>query len=228
MVTISAGPFTYTGSAITPATVSVTGAGLSQRPTASYADNVNAGTATASYSFAGDANHTSSSDSQNFSIGKATPTATLAVNNSPQTYNGSVKAATVAISSSSPAGGSVAKILTGGAASQTAAGSYAVTADYVPADTANYNTLSGLSAGNFVIAKATSGSISTVALQLNGDVRVVAFALPGRTYTLETSADLLAWSSVANNITAPPSGVINYLDTTAGGASPRFYRLVLN
>src|SRR2546426_8976746 len=56
-VTIIGGPFTYTGSAQMPATVSVTGAGLSLSPDADYANNVNAGTATASYTFAGDDNH---------------------------------------------------------------------------------------------------------------------------------------------------------------------------
>ena len=58
MVTIVGGPFTYTGAAHTPATVAVTGAGgLSLTPTANYANNVNAGTATASYTYAGDDNH---------------------------------------------------------------------------------------------------------------------------------------------------------------------------
>ena len=46
-------------------------------------------------------------------------------------------------------------MLTGGAATKTTAGTYAVTADFVPTDTTNYNTLTGLSAGNFVISKAT-------------------------------------------------------------------------
>ena len=41
-VTINGGPFTYTGSAITPATVTVTGAGgLDLTPAASYANNIN-------------------------------------------------------------------------------------------------------------------------------------------------------------------------------------------
>ena len=87
-------------------------------------------------------------------IDKATPTATLAVNNSPQTYTGSGLAATVAVTASSVPG-AVANILTGGAATQTTAGTYAVTADFVPTDTTNYNSLTGLSAGNFVIDKAT-------------------------------------------------------------------------
>jgi hypothetical protein len=44
----------------------------------------------------------------------------------------------VAISVSSVPG-AVTNILTGGAASKTNAGTYAVTADFVPTDTANYN-----------------------------------------------------------------------------------------
>ena len=89
-----------------------------------------------------------------FVIDKATPTATLAVNNSPVTYDGTAKAATVAITVSSVPG-AVANTLTGGAATQTGAGTYAVTADFVPTDTANYNSLLAQAAGNFVIDKAT-------------------------------------------------------------------------
>ena len=83
-------------------------------------------------------------------INKATPTATLAVNNSPVTYDGTPKAATVGVTASSVPG-SAQNILTGGAATQTAAGTYAVTANFVPTDTTNYNTLTALSAGNFII-----------------------------------------------------------------------------
>jgi hypothetical protein len=52
----------------------VTGASLSLSPTANYANNTNAGTATASYTYAGDANHEGSSDSKNFEITKANAT----------------------------------------------------------------------------------------------------------------------------------------------------------
>jgi hypothetical protein len=90
----------------------------------------------------------------NFVIQKATPIATLVVTNSPVTYNGSPYSAQVGINTSSTAG-SVANVLTGGAASQTNAGTYAVTADFVPNDTSNYNSVTGLAAGNFVIGKAT-------------------------------------------------------------------------
>jgi hypothetical protein len=47
-------------------------------PTPTYANNTNSGQATASYSYGGDANHTGSSDSKNFTIDKATLTVTPA------------------------------------------------------------------------------------------------------------------------------------------------------
>ncbi|MCL6261771.1 hypothetical protein M3O96_21950, partial [Aquiflexum sp. TKW24L] len=88
-MTINGGPFTYTGSAIEPATVSVTGAGgLNLTPTADYVNNVNAGTATASYSYLGDANYLPSNDSKDFTIGKATTTTVVTINGGPFTYTG--------------------------------------------------------------------------------------------------------------------------------------------
>ena len=54
--------------------MTVTGAGgLSLTPTATYANNINAGTATASYTYAGDANHSGSSDCENFTIDARRP-----------------------------------------------------------------------------------------------------------------------------------------------------------
>lgn len=98
-------------------------------------------------------NYTLTQPTLSANINKATPTATLVVTNSPVTYNGSPQAATVGVFTSSVPG-AAANILTGGAATQTNAGTYAVSADFVPTDSANYNTLTGLSAGNFTINKA--------------------------------------------------------------------------
>ena len=89
---------------------------------------------------------TSTSVAQNQVVTKATPT--LSVTNSPVTYDGAGKSATVTGS----VAGTASNILTGGAATQTNAGTYAVTANFTPTDTANYNTLTGASAGNFVIS----------------------------------------------------------------------------
>ncbi|RNI29118.1 MBG domain-containing protein [Rufibacter latericius] len=89
-VTVPAGPFTYTGKAQTPATVKVTGAGnLELTPTATYGNNINAGTATASYTFAGDDNHTGSEDSKSFIIEKASSETIVNINGGPFTYTGS-------------------------------------------------------------------------------------------------------------------------------------------
>ena len=92
-VTCLAGPFVYNGSAQEPCTYTVSGANLSIPSTAvpslGYSDNVHAGTATASYAYAGDANHTGSSDSESFTIDKADTTTTVVCGAGPFVYNGS-------------------------------------------------------------------------------------------------------------------------------------------
>jgi hypothetical protein len=100
IVTIAGGPFIYDGTAQAPATVTVNGVGgLSLTPEAVYANNVNAGTATASYSFAGDENHFGSSDSQTFQIGKAESTTVVTIVGGPFTYDGTAQTpATVTVS----------------------------------------------------------------------------------------------------------------------------------
>jgi len=68
----------YNGSAQTPCSASVTGAGgLSETLSVAYANNTNAGTASASAAYAGDANHSGSSDSKTFEISKASSTTTV-------------------------------------------------------------------------------------------------------------------------------------------------------
>jgi DNA/RNA endonuclease G (NUC1) len=78
---------TYTGAALTPCSVAVTGANLNLTPGASYANNTNVGTATASYTFAGDSNHDGSSDSKTFAITRASTTTTVTCPPS-ETYTG--------------------------------------------------------------------------------------------------------------------------------------------
>ncbi|MEZ4663486.1 MAG: MBG domain-containing protein [Caldilineaceae bacterium] len=155
-VTCSGGPFPGTGTAIQPCTATVTGSGLNQSLPVTYLNNVNAGTATASASYPGSANYLPSSDSKTFVIGKATPT--LTVTNSPVTFSGAAQAASV--SGSAP--GTVSAIKYNGSATvPTAAGAYAVTADFTPTDTTNFNSLSAAAAGTFVINKATTTTTVT-------------------------------------------------------------------
>ncbi|HEX6731591.1 MAG TPA: MBG domain-containing protein, partial [Pyrinomonadaceae bacterium] len=85
-VTCAAGSV-YTGSPIEPCTYTVTGneagnpvlVAATAVPSGNYANNINAGvnTASASFTFTGDANHNGSSDSETFSIDKAGSTTTV-------------------------------------------------------------------------------------------------------------------------------------------------------
>src|SRR5262249_51154708 len=69
---------TFDGSAQTPCSARVTGAdGLDEGVAVSYENNVHAGTATATASYAGSAEYLPSSDSATFTIAKAPTTLTL-------------------------------------------------------------------------------------------------------------------------------------------------------
>ncbi|MFC7595414.1 hypothetical protein ACFQU3_08880, partial [Terrabacter sp. GCM10028922] len=81
---------TYTGSAAEPCSARVTGAGGldSPIPSVGYTDNINAGTATASASFAGDSTHEASTGSKNFAIAKAPVSVSVTCSVTTVTYNG--------------------------------------------------------------------------------------------------------------------------------------------
>jgi Bacterial Ig-like domain (group 3)/Galactose oxidase, central domain len=186
----------------------------------STATIVSAGTCSLTADQAGNGNYEAAPQvGANVVINKATPTATLAVSNSPQTYSGSPQAATVAISTSSVPG-AVANILTGGAATQTAAGIYAVTADFVPNDTTNYNTLIGLSAGNFVILKATPTAtlaVSNSPQTYNGSpkaatVSITTSSVPGSVANILTGGAATKTNAGTYAVTADfvPNDTTNY------------------
>ena len=65
---------TYTGLALEPCSATVTGPNLSGAVVVTYANNINAGLATANATYAESANHLGSSDSENFTIDKAATT----------------------------------------------------------------------------------------------------------------------------------------------------------
>jgi hypothetical protein len=144
---------------------------------------------------------------------------TLAVNNSPAAYDGTAKSATVTISASSTPG-SVANILTGGAASQTAADTYAVTADFVPTNT-NYNTLTAQSAGNFVVSKATP-SVTTwpTASAITSGQALSASALTGGNasvaggFAFESPDTIPPVGTHAEAVIFTPTNAANYLTVT--------------
>ena len=88
-VTCTGGPFGYTGSAQTPCSATVTGAGgLNQAVLVTYSNNVSAGTATANASFAENTNYLASSDFENFTIGLAE--LTISAEDQSKTYGDTV------------------------------------------------------------------------------------------------------------------------------------------
>jgi len=96
----------------------------------------------------------------NDNVPKINPT--LSVTNSPVTYNGSAQSATVTGS----VAGTVSNIKYNDGSTTTSTpptntGTYAVTADFTPTDTTTYNSLTGASAGNFIISKAASTTTVT-------------------------------------------------------------------
>ncbi|HEY6838084.1 MAG TPA: Ig-like domain repeat protein, partial [Geobacteraceae bacterium] len=136
---------------------------------------LSAGSHTVTAVYSGDATYASStSPGASQTVNKATPT--LSVTNSPVTYDGTAKSANV----NGSVAGTVSNILTGGAASQTNAGTYAVTANFTPTDTTNYTTLTGASAGNFVISQAMpTASITNSPVVYNGSAQTATVACTG-------------------------------------------------
>jgi hypothetical protein len=162
-LTASGGPYTYDGESHT-ATVTASVAGtVSNIKYNGTGTAVNAGTYTITADFTPtDTTHYKSlsgaAATGSLVIDKATPT--LAATGGPFTYDGVTHAAAVTGS----VAGTVSDVQYGGAATATAAGSYAVTADFAPTDSTNYNSLNDASAGTLVINKAaltvTAGDIS--------------------------------------------------------------------
>jgi hypothetical protein len=157
--------FTYDATAH-PATVSATGVGgLNLTPDPVYSCghtpiNVADSGCTASYSFAGDANHNPSSDSKTYTINKAT--SLVNVSGGPFTFDGSAHAATITVSGVggvSVSGGS-AITYNGIATAPTNAGTYAVSVSFTSAE-GNYDNASG--SGSILINKANSTTVVSVA-----------------------------------------------------------------
>ncbi|MCU0250441.1 MAG: hypothetical protein MUE61_09545 [Vicinamibacterales bacterium] len=149
--TVTCGPgVPYNAAAQTPCTVAVTGpGGLSLAPAPNYSNNLNAGTASASYTYAGDANYAGSAGTGSFTIPKAPSAVTVACTPS-VIYTGQPQAPCAAQATGvgmSPVDVSASLVYTG----NINAGTAGATATY--AGDANHDGSSG--AGGFAIAKAT-------------------------------------------------------------------------
>ena len=158
---MTAGPFTYSGSAQTPCSANVTGpGGLDEAVTVDYSDNTDAGTATASASYAETANYNASSDSETFEIGKADTSTAVTCDAGPFTYSG---VAQTPCSANVTGPGGLDDALTVDYSDNTDAGTATASASY--AETANYNASSD--SETFEIGKAdASVSITWADIEL--------------------------------------------------------------
>ena len=144
---------TYNGAAQTPCTATVSGVGgLNDSLTVNYTDNVNAGTASASATFAGDTNYNGSNDSKNFTIEKAATVTTVTCGTGPFTYNGNPHTPCTA----SVTGPGLNESLTVNYTDNMNAGTATASASY--AESVNY--LGSTDSKNFTIEKA--GSVTSV------------------------------------------------------------------
>src|SRR5262249_51638915 len=129
LVTCPTTASTYTGLAQTSCSATVTGAGgLDQAVGVSYTNNVNAGTATATASFGGDANHSSSTSSATFVISPAAPLVTAT--GGTFTFDGAPHAGACAVTGVGPDVLSAAPSYVPGPGVPTAVGSYTLTCTF--------------------------------------------------------------------------------------------------
>jgi hypothetical protein len=196
----------YTGGAQTPCSVTVTGAGLNVSPAPGYSNNVGVGTASASYVFNGDANHTGSSDSKNFAIAKA--------------------ATTIAIVSDSPDPSGVGQAVN-------VTWSYAVVAPGGGTPTGSVTVSDGvdscvgtLASGGCVITLNSTG-VRTLAATYGGDGSFTGSVSPGAAHQVN-GASSFAFTGFFSPIDMPQTGVIVWNTSKAGQAIPTKWALTLN
>lgn len=166
----------YTGSALTPCSATVTGAGgLVETATVTYGSNTNAGTATISASYAGAATYEASSGSGTFVIAKAPSSVVTSCSN--QTYNGGALAPCTATVTGA---GGLNETVTPTYSNNTGAGTASVTALY--AGDSNHETSTSVT--TFAIGQVsstTSFTASTSALILGQSVTLTAAVTSGAT-----------------------------------------------
>src|SRR5881628_3743766 len=200
-VSCPAGPYTYTGAAQMPCSATVTGASLSLTPTPSYANNTDAGTATASYTFAGDANHTRSSDSKAFTIGQASSTTVVTCPSAAQTYTGSPQ--TPCSATATGAGGLNVAVALVTYTNNTNVGTAGASATY--AGDANHTGSTGT--GGFTIERAASA------------VTVICTAGAPYTYTGSAQTPCTAAATGVGMSPVDVSGSLSYGNNIAAGAA---------
>ena len=139
----------YTGSGLTPCTAVVTGSGgLNQSLAVTYSNNINAGTATASASYPGDATHSASSDSKNFTISAKTVTVTPTAGQG-KTYGASDPTLAYSLGEAVTVSGALARAVGENV------GGYAINLGTLSSSSSNYTLVLAATPVNFTISAKT-------------------------------------------------------------------------
>ncbi len=223
-INVSNSPVTYDGS-VKNATISgsVAGTPTNIKYNGSSTLPTNAGTYAITADFtptdATNYNSLTGASAGNFIINKITPV--LSILNSPITFNNNPSSAVV---SSNVSGNIIQTYYNGSSTAPTNAGTYSITADFVPTDVTNYNSLTGSSAGSFVIAKVTPTlSVTNSPLTYNGAVQTatISSSISGTTSNIKYNGSSTAPTNAGTySITADfvPTDVTNYNSLTGSSA----------
>src|SRR5438128_225871 len=204
-VSCPAGPYTYTGAAQMPCSAMATGAGglnVAVAPV-TYTNNTNVGTAGASATYAGDANHLGSTGTGGFTIDRAASAVTVTCTaGAPYTYTGSAQtpctaAATGVGMSPVDVSGSLSYANNLAAGAATAAASWA----------GDPNHLGSTGTGGFTIERAASA------------VTVTCTAGAPYTYTGSAQTPCTAAATGVGMSPVDVSGSLSYANNLAAGAA---------
>jgi hypothetical protein len=213
-ISCGSGPFAYTGAVIEPCAATVSGpGGLDHAVQVTYADNLDAGTASVSANFAGGINYLPSSGSATFTIAPAGTTTTVTCSGGPFTYNGTAFTPCVA-EVSGPNG--LSEVLPVVYANNTGAGTATASAGYT--GTANHAASNGTA--TFAIAKAPTLTVVTCAagpFEVTGQsIEPCTASVTGAAGLSQTLAVSYSNNTGAGTATASASyaGSVNYLSSS--------------
>ncbi|NNM46849.1 PxKF domain-containing protein [Knoellia koreensis] len=222
-VSIDCAAATYTGSAQTPCSATVTGAGTfdSKATTLTYADNVNAGTASVTATYGGDRNHLGDTATGSFAIAKAPSSVAVTC---PASVEFSGAAQTPCTARATGVGGLDVAVTDLAYANNTKAGTATVTATY--AGDANHTGSTGTGSftinpyrlGGFYQPVDMGGVLNSVKAGSTVPLKFELFS--GSTEITSTSA---VASFTATKITCATGATVDDVElTTTGGTSLRY------
>lgn len=222
-VGVSCDPATYTGTALTPCSATVSGPGIvTGSATLQYSNNIDAGTASVTATYAGDNNHDGSSTTQQFTIAKAPTITTVSCPQSVYFTGAALQPCTASVSGPGGLSESVPVTYSANTAvgTATAAASYPGAANYLPSDSsATFQVLAWTMKGFFQPVD-MNGVLNTVKAGSTVPLKFQIFS--GATELTSVSA-VKSFSTKAISCTTVSTALSDDVEiTSTGGTSLRY------